>query len=218
MARSQQRKEPADGGPALSRETSELLEGLRRFTDERIEAAGLCRESMLAALSAGGAVSIGLHAFLRECWAALDGVAREVNASMYQLFPDAGLYAPMRMTRQSTLYMVRKKLREGRHTAQHPVSRFLYEQTRQAPAEAYERLSFLRNLSLFLPLALLPQTSRLPGSGDVSRSARQIVKGANVAPADVGEGTEQILEWVKGFVAECRRRLAEALRTEPEKE
>ena len=105
-----------------------------------------------------------LHAFLRECWEALDGLAREVNLVMHALFPAAGLYAPFEMTRQCTFYVVRKLLHDWPRTAAHPVSDLLWSETREDASAAYRRLSYLYNVSLFLPLA--PVNGRLPGAED----------------------------------------------------
>jgi len=197
---------------ALPEGKAALLGTLHEFTLERLEAASLCRESMMTALRAGGVVGIGLHSFLRECWAALDGLAHEVNVCMEHLFPDAGLYPPQAMTRQCTFYMLRKKLHEHPSTAAHPVSRMLWERTREAPPLPYLRLSFLHNLSLFLPLSELPEADRLPGSRDVPDMAQSTVRSTHVPRCGLAEGTQEILDWLGEMLGECYVRVEEALR------
>ena len=202
------------GEGALATEEQDLLRLLCAFTEERLRAAARARQGLRERLAAGDAeaASAELHAFLRECWEALDGLAREANLCMHHLFSSAGLHAPMAMTRQCTLYVVRKKLHDAPATRDHPVSRLLWDRTREAPSEPYERLSFLHNLGLFLPLAPLAQGSRLPGGADVPPVARGVVQRADVPPTDAAEGTEGMLRWVSEFVRECRGELTEALR------
>jgi hypothetical protein len=191
-----------DGLPA---DDAELLRLLRAFTEERLTAAQACRERLLEAPEDGAA----LHAFLREAWETLDGLAREVNALMHALFPDAGLYPPDRMTRQCTFYVVRKLLHECPATAAHPVSELLWRETRGAAAPAYRRLSLLYNLSLFVPLAVVD--GRLPSAADVPPAVRPLVRPQAVEGVKLSEGLEEILGWEEGLVAECRALLALAL-------
>jgi hypothetical protein len=197
---------------ALPEQTAELLRRLHEFTLERLEAASLCRTSMVTALQAGGVVGIGLHSFLRECWAVLDGLAREVNVCMEHLFPDAGLYPPRAMTRQCTFYVLRQKLHEHPSTAGHSVSRMLWERTRETPPVPYVRLSFLHNLSLFLPLSQLPEADRLPGSRDAPDVAQDAIRSVEVPRCGLQEGTQEILDWLAEVLGECYGRLEAALR------
>ena len=197
---------------AFSEPTGKLLRGLHEFTLERLEAASLCRTSMITALRAGGVVGIGLHSFLRECWAVLDGLSREVNVCMEGLFPDAGLYPPQAMTRQCTFYVLRKLLHEHPDTADHAVSRMLWERTRESPPVPYLRMSFLHNLSLFLPLSQLPEPDRLPGSRDVPAIAQEAVRHAEVPRCGLEEGTQEILDWLAEMLGESYARLEGALR------
>jgi hypothetical protein len=155
-----------------------------------------------------------LHGFLRECWEVLDGLAREVNLVMHHSFPDARLYPPQDMTRQCTFYVVRKNLAEHADTADHPVSRLLWEETREDAVPAYERLSFLYNLSLFAPLPL--PDGQLPGSDDVPDAVRPLIKPSNVLRAPFGDGTADILTWLRSFTQRCYERLAKALRQQSE--
>ncbi len=195
---------------ALPQGEATLLAALHQFTAERMQAAERCRERAVQALQAAAAAEPDLHAFLRECWEALDGLAREVNVCMYHAFPGAGLFPPTEMTRQCTFYMVRKKLHESPQTSEHPVSRLLWERTREAPDEAYERLSFLYNLSLFFPLPI-PDGKGLPGTCDLPESVRGIVKGARIERCDLPEGTQAIVDWLTDFADESYRRLAGTL-------
>lgn len=199
---------------ALSGEEAELLWLLHRFTRERLEAVVRTRRRFLGRLrenSEEGLAVAELHSLVRECWAVLDGLAREVNLCMQHLFPEAGLFPPMEMSRQCTFYVVRKMLHENPTTADHPVSKSLWEPTRGAPAEPYERLSFLYNLSLFLPVRVV-ENSKLPGSDDVPSVAQGIVKGAAVKRCEAVEGTEETLRWLHEFVVGCYDRLAQALK------
>ncbi|MHC4481126.1 MAG: hypothetical protein ACYS1C_09200 [Planctomycetota bacterium] len=114
------------------------------------------------------------------------------------------------MTRQCTLYVVRRTLHECPETAEHPVSRLLWTQSREGPVEEYTRLSFLHNLGLFLPLEL-PRGGDLPGSAAVPAAAYGLIRTAEVAPTGAAEGTEGVLEWLAGFIRACRAELARAL-------
>jgi len=201
----------AHAGGALGSAERALLAELHGFTAERMAAAAATRERLLQGLSEGGrpTASAGLHAFLRECWEALDGLAREVNVCMYDLFPQAGLYPPLEMTRQCTFYVVRKKLHEHPAVARHAVARLLWERTRERPDPPYVRLSFLYNLSLFLCLPL--PGGLLPGSQDIPPHATQLVRPAHVDRCPVGQGTCEMLDWLKGFAGECYAALSRAL-------
>jgi len=130
-----------------------LLARLHAFTAERMAAARTCRDRLVKAAARCGCGGPELHAFAREAWEALDGLAREVNVCMHHLFPDLGLYPPTQMTRQCTFYVVRKILHDSPATTHHPVTELLWHESRQGGQPAYERLSFLHNLSLFLPIA-----------------------------------------------------------------
>jgi hypothetical protein len=207
----------AEAAAALPAEHTELLALLHEFTARRLASADAARlEAVRTASAAGEEEPFGraLHAFLREGWEALDGLGREVNLCMHHLFPDAGLYPPGEMTRQCTFYVVRRKLHEAPAVADHPVSRLLWERTRERPDLPYERLSFLYNLGLFLPLRLT-EDGRLPGCGDVLPSARRIVRAAHVPPCPVAEGLEEIVVWLGSFAAECCALLARALSQQP---
>ena len=196
----------------LPEEKGQLLGLLHRFTLERLSAAERCRHRALELLGGDGGPDRArpeLHAFLRECWEALDGLAREVNLCMESLFPCVGLFPPLEMSRQCTFYVVRKRLHEHPDTADHPVSSLLWERTRERPDEAYRRLSFLYNLSLFVPLPL--PDGALPGTPDVPQVTAGVIKPASMGRCGIVEGTEAILNWLGTFAAECRRRLSRAL-------
>ncbi len=194
----------SDADAVLPADEAALLWALHTFTAERLAVARVCRERLLD--TQDGAA---LHAFLRECWEALDGLAREVNVVMHALYPGAGLYPPLEMTRQCTFYVVRKLLHESPETSRHPVAQLLWRETRQAPHPAYRRLSFLYNLSLFVPVA--PVKGRLPGAGDVPAYAGDLVRAQQVEGCGLGEGTAEVLDWLNGLVVECYALLGRAL-------
>jgi hypothetical protein len=188
---------------ALPAEEAELLRVLHAFTAERLAAGRACRARLLEAADGGPE----LHDFLREAWEVLDGLAREVNLVMHALFPDAGLYPPFEMSRQCTLYVVRKVLHEGAATAGHRVADLLWRETHHDAGPAYRRLSFLHNLSLFLPVK--PAAGRLPGAADLPATAQSLIKPEQVGACGLREGLDQMLAWLAGFVQECYARLAE---------
>ena len=198
---------------ALPCDQAALLVELHAFTGERLRAARACRERALGAIGDDAATGPELHAFLRECWEVLDGLAREVNAVMHGLFPGARLFPPAEMTRQCTFYVVRKNLHEHPDTADHPVSRLLWHQTRERPAEAYRILSFLYNASLFVPLSLTGE-GRLPGSADLPEVARGLVRATDVPSADPGDALSAIVVWLDRLVSDCRGLLSEARNSE----
>jgi hypothetical protein len=188
---------------ALPVPEAELLGELHRFTAQRLAQADALRCAMPSASEAQ------VHAFLRECWEVLDGLARQVNVCMHHLLPDAGLQAPRRMTRQCTFYTVRKLLHDSPTAAAHPVSRLLWDETKGSAGCAYERLSFLHNVGLFVSLPLAG--GRLPGTDDLAPAAVEVIKPQHVEGREVVEGTEEMWDWLEGFAAECYRRLTEAL-------
>jgi len=192
---------------ALPSDEAELLEALHAFTSERLTAARACRQRFLASPDDPAE----LHAFLRECWETIDGLAREVNLCMHHVFPDAGLYPPFEMSRQCTFYVLRQKLHACEQTAGHPVAELLWQQTREAPAREYARLSFLYNLSLFFPLPI-PARGKLPGTQDVPDCALRIIRHQQIERCDADSGLNAILRWLKGLLAECYTRLAETVR------
>jgi hypothetical protein len=196
----------------LPPESMALLRALHEFARARLAGVRLRQRTVGPLLDAGARAEAesDLHALLRECWEVLDGLAREVKLCMAHLFPDAGLYAPAMMTRQCTFYVVRKKLHEGTETANHPVTRLLYDSTRAAATKEYERLSFLYNVSLFLPLALT-EDGALPGSADLTDTARAVVKPAQIDRCGAKEGLEEITNWLESLVGECYQRLAAGL-------
>ncbi len=181
-----------------------LLRLLTEFTDERLATA---EEGVRTAGS--DSTDRHLHACLRECWDALDGLGREANLIMGCLFPEAGLYPPFEMSRQCTFYMVRKLLRECDTTRERPLARLLWDETRDEPASAYRLLSFLRNLSLFVPIRA--EGGLLPGADTVPEPIRPAVKPQEVAACPVDEGLSQIAGWLAKLVAQSRRLMAAAL-------
>jgi len=197
---------------ALPADEAELLRGLHAFTAERLAAAQACRERLLEASRAGRDGAPELHAFLRESWEVLDGLAREVNLLMHAVYPAAGFYPPFDMTRQCTFYVVRKLLHESPATAAHPVADLLWRETREDGHPAYRRLSFLHNMGLFLPVA--PTGGRLPGTADVPPAALPLIKPQQTDPCDLAVGTDEMLAWLAGLVRECYARLAVALAEE----
>ncbi len=203
---------PERAAQSLPAAKAALLGELHRFTALRLAGAERCRERCLQAVGADNAdlTEAELHAFLRECWEALDGLAREANLCMEHVLPEAGLYPPLQMTRQCTFYMVRRKLHEHPATADLPVSRLLWERTRARPEKPYLRLSFLYNLSLFLPLRLT-EDGRLPGSGDLADAARGIVKVQRVERCGLEPGLDAMLGWVRELCDRCYALLTTAL-------
>jgi hypothetical protein len=182
---------------------------LHRFTVARRAAARRLAERLAAE-----ADPATLHAWLRECWDVLDGLAREANAVMHQTRPGAPLFPPGEGIRQCTLYMVRKKLHEHPPTAHHPVTQRLWERTKDGSAE-YERLSFLYNLSLFacIPLA----QGRLPGTAQLGHVLGAMVKPQPVPPCEVARGVEAIEAWLDELLRETYEALAQELRGEQER-
>ena len=189
---------------------AELLRALHRFTTLRLRAADRSLSRLSGPAAGPDAVQMELHAFLRQCWDALDGLGREVNLVMRHLFPEAGLYDPLEMTRQCTFYMVRKLLGEHPTTADHAVTRLLWERTRGAPEDAYRRLSFLHNVAIFFPIPL-PGGTWLPGTDDLPPAARGIVKPQRVQRCDLREGVRELREWVGNFARVIYRALGDAL-------
>jgi hypothetical protein len=191
---------PAEGG---------LLELLHRFTGRRLQAVRRGRSAVLGlAGEEPDRAAEELHVWLGQAWEALDGLAREVNAAMYHLYPESGLYPPLEMTRQCTFYMVRKKLHAGARIAEHPVSRLLWS-TRRSPGEPYRRLSFLYNLSLFVPLPL-PE-GRLPGTEDLPGPVLEAIKPQEVAGCPLEAGLAEMGEWLEQFAGRCYEELCAAL-------
>ena len=106
--------------------------------------------------------------------------------------------------------MVRKILHEDPATADHPVSELLWNETREQPAEAYKRLSYLHNISLFLPVPLLAGM-HLPGSSDLPEFAHPVLKPQQIESCPLVSGTEDICRWAAGFCHRCYGLLEEAL-------
>ena len=196
---------------AFSDREREIFRQLVRFVNERLEAARELQHLIAAMPSdAGSGLDRRLHAFLRECWDALDGLGRLVNVCLHEQFPDAGLYPPDRMTRQCTFYTVRRALCSHPDTAPHPLAEYLSVQTRLRPNPAYERLSFLYNLSIFVPLPLTPDGS-LPGWDDVPAQVRPLARSCGVKGCSVAEGTADILGWLNEFAEGCCLLMKDAL-------
>lgn len=200
---------------ALAPEERELFDLLHAFTAARLEAADERGVRVVAAIQQADTnrAQRELHAFLRECWDGLDGLGREVNLCMHRRFPGAGLYPPLEMTRQCTFYMVRKKLHEHPDTVEHPVSRLLWDATRGDADRAYERLSFLYNLSLFVPVPV-PEGRLLPGPDDVPETVSGILKPTDLPRCEAGKGLPQMRSWVEEMVGRCYRKLTESIAEE----
>ena len=203
----------AAAAAALSPSELALLEELHRFTADRLLAASRKLGEILAALEGDAepaAKGESLHAFLREAWEALDGLARQVNLCLVRRLPEAKLYPPERMTRQCTFYMVRKKLHEHPATSEHPVSRLLWGATKSRPGGPYASLSFLYNLSVFLPIPIV-EGRRLPGSDDIPAFARPLLKVQEMESSPIDSALTAIYRWLEGFAAECYSLLREEL-------
>jgi hypothetical protein len=190
-----------------------LLGELVVFVAHRLQTATHVRERVGLLLSASAEaerLQMEVHTFLRECWDVLDGLGRQVNVCLYGLFPDAGLDPPERMTRQCTFYTVRRALHRAPSAATHPVSELLWEHTRVEPDPAYTRLSFLYNLSLFVPVPL-PGGDSLPGTGDLPAHVQGVIRAAQAEGCGIEEGLDEILDWLRDFVAQCYSLMAYAL-------
>jgi hypothetical protein len=179
-----------------------LAGDLRAFTDARLRAA-----ANLARREAPWG-SARLHAFLREAWEALDGLAREANAALYASLPQLPLYPPREMTRQCTFYVLRKMLREG--APDHPMARHFWMRTRDGADRPYRVLSYFYNLSLFLPVPL--PGGRLPAHDELPEHARALVKAQPVEGGPVHEEVRQIHRWLSDFVRASRELLCDATR------
>jgi hypothetical protein len=188
---------------------SALFSDLMAFVRHRLEAAELagCR---LGETREQATQQRDLHAFLRECWEVLDGLGRLINLCAYPLFPDSGLEPPERMTRQCTLYTVRRDLHRHPEGAQHPLGVLLWEETRRGPHPAYSRLSFLYNLALFVPVPL-PE-GRLPGNAELPPHLRGLVRRQEVEGTSIELGRDEIVGWLRGFAARCSAEMARTLR------
>ena len=201
----------ADG--ALGPAECALLGDLAAFVAHRLDAAAEVRVQVGALLGSGAtvqALQLQLHTFLRECWDALDGLGRQMNLCLWDTFPDAGLEAPQRMTRQCTFYTVRRVLHADPTAAAHPLSELLWSETKANPHPAYGRLSFLYNLGLFVPVPL-PEGDCLPGSADVPERLRGLIRPADEQRCGIEEGLDEILEWLRDFVGRCYGQMASAL-------
>ena len=86
----------------------------------------------------------------------------------------------------------------------------LWDETRLNPRPAYTRLSFLYNLSLFVPVPL-PGGDVLPGSADVPGHFQGIIRPAQVQSCGIGEGLDEILAWLRDFAGRCCSLMARAL-------
>jgi hypothetical protein len=197
---------------ALSGAERALMGEILAFVAQRLESARVQRTRIGGALACSAQTETlqeHVHGFLRECWDALDGLGRLVSLCLYGLFPSAGLHAPKRITRQCTFYTVRRSLRNDPAAAAHPLSVLLWDETRRTPAAAYVRLSFLYNISLFVPVPL--RGGRLPGSADLAEHVRCLIRPQHVEGCPVEAGLNGILEWLSAFTGRCYQRMAAAL-------
>ena len=187
---------------------------LTRFVDLRLEAAREAQSRLREQRAAGAsqtAIQKELHIFLRECWDALDGLGRLVNLGLYKSFPDAKLPGP-RMSRQCTFYTVRRSLHSDPKAAEHPLSRLLWNETRGSPAPAYQQLSFLYNVAVFVPVPL-PEGRLLPEIADLPDELRALIKVEGAEPCDIEQGLEEILWWLGDFADRCYTELSRTLAT-----
>ncbi len=196
-------------GLVLSREDCSLACELARFVALRLEAAARAR-GQAGNAAAGEDLQMAVHAFLRECWDALDGLGRLVNVCLAAAFPAAGLHPPGRMTRQCTFYTVRRVLHADPEAAAHPVAALLWHETRAEPHPAYARLSFLYNLALFLPVPL-PEGRRLPGTTDLPPHLLSLTKPQDLPGAPLDEGMAEMLDWLHRFIGRCYELMARAM-------
>lgn len=191
-----------------------VLADLSMFVTHRLDAADQLRERIAGLVSSGASgqtIQPEIHAFLRECWDVLDGLGRQINICLYGLFPDAGLQPPERMTRQCTFYTVRRALRRHEDACGHPLCDLLWSETRARAAPAYVRMSFLYNLSVFVPVPL-PEGVRLPSAADVPVHVRGLIRTSDTGTCSIGDGLDEMLGWLRGFVERCYARMVDALR------
>ena len=199
-------------GSALSREECALACELAHFVSLRLGAAAQARRRTGEA-TASEDLQMAVHAFLRECWDALDGLGRLVNVCLAEALPAAGLHPPGRMTRQCTFYTVRRALHTDPAGAEHPVAVLLWHETRADPHPAYARLSFLYNLALFVPLPL-PEGRRLPGGADTPPHLLSLTKPPDMPGAPLDEGMGEMLDWLRGFIGRCYALMARTMEGE----
>ncbi len=200
----------------LSQQDMELLRMLNQFTEARLSmAAEEAKATRKESARRGGVpvIQARLHACLKECWDALDGLAREINLCMHRRYPEMGLYPPHRMTRQCGMYMVRKILHESPLMRDHPVAQILWEKTRTRPDRAYRRLSFLYNLSVFVPVPV-PHGCKLPGTDDVPETLQPLLKDQPLEACPLDQGLDEMEDWLGDLVRNTYRLLADVLRGE----
>ena len=187
----------------------ELLRDLLTFIDQRLSRARQCIEALAGAVGIE-AQQAELHALVRECWDALDGVGRVVNACLYPIFPDVGLYPVGQQMRQCTFYTVRRALHSHPLSAQHAVSRLLWDETCETIHPAYARLSLLRHLAAFVPIPL-SHGKILPGWDDLPQHLAGAVRAQPLCRCELVEGCEEIAVWTAGLVQRCSEELIRSL-------
>jgi len=195
-----------------------LLRRLHHFTQQRLESAQAAVSDVNGDAASVRRTQDSVHRFIRDCYDGLDGLAQEVNLCMHHLYPAAGLYPPRSMTRQCGLYMVRKILRENPDTSLHPVTSHLWRHTREPGDDEYERLSFLYNLTIFVPVPLLEEGGKLPGDGDLPAELQPFARDRQIRPCPVRRGLKEMLEWTEGFADNTYGLLADALADESARE
>lgn len=194
-----------------------LLKGLHQYTTARCESVRAALRQVQEALNEAAPleeIQRSLHWFLREAWDTLNGLAREINLCMHARFPEAGLHPPLAMTRQCGLYTVRRILHEHPSTASHLLSQRLWEATKTAAEAPYRRLSFLNNVSLFLPVPL-PGGKLLPGTNDLTAWAEGLIKPEQVDRQPIAEALKEIADWLTEFSEEFYGLMRQALEEAP---
>lgn len=194
-----------EAGALYSREALLLFRDLLTFVGQRFRAAGEAADRVAdapAERDEGAAVRLELHTMLSECWEALDGVGRLVNVCLHPRFPGSGLFPPDEITRQCTFYTVRRDLHRHPKASRHPLAELMWEQTRHSPHPAYERLSFLYNISRFLPVPLVGERE-LPGWEDLPERVRSLLRPQEVERRPLPAALEEIMRWEEAFLEAC---------------
>lgn len=185
-----------------------VISDLIVFVGRRIAGA----ESRHAALKKGALESSeiphAVRSFTGEAWNALDGTGRLINCALFPRYPSAGLMSPPNITPQCTFYTVRRDLHRDSEASDHPLSRIMWQETRDASEPSYERLSLYYHLTQFLPLRLNAD-KQLPGWTDLPDHVRDLMRHQNVDYISPEKGVNQIWTWERTFLKTLFELIAE---------